>query len=280
VHYEVPYGYWLLGSTVSGYDYFQTVAGASQAYRYSGHNGNGEIRLSRLLYRDAARKTGAYVRGWMRNADNFIDDTEIEVQRRRTAGWELGLTHREFIGGAILDASLAWRRGTGAMAALRAPEEGFGEGTSRLELLSAEAQLNVPFAMAGQRLRYAGTWRGQWNRTALTPQDRFAIGGRYTVRGFDGEMSLSGDRGWLWRNELAWMAGPAGLELYVGADYGEVGGRSAQWLLGRRLAGAVVGLRGRYKGLHCDVFAGKPLYKPAGFRTASTTAGFSLSWSY
>ncbi len=36
----------------------------------------------------------------------------------------------------------------------------------------------------------------------LTQQDKLSIGGRYTVRGFDGELSLSGEKGWLWRNEL------------------------------------------------------------------------------
>ena len=30
----------------------------------------------------------------------------------------------------------------------------------------------------------------------------FSIGGRYTVRGFDGEASLMGERGWLLRNDI------------------------------------------------------------------------------
>lgn len=280
VHYEVPYGYWLLGFTLSGYDYHQSVAGANQTYRYSGTSGNAEVRLSRILYRDAVRKTGAYLRGWTRKSNNFIDDTEVEVQRRRMAGWEAGLTHREFIGTATLDASVGYRRGTGGMDAMRAPEESFGEGTSRPEILTADAQLNVPFTVASQRLRYTGSWRAQWNRTPLVPQDRFSIGGRYTVRGFDGEVTLTGDRGWLLRNDLGWALGQSGLELYAGADYGEVGGPSTRWLIGTRLAGAVLGLRGGYKGLYWDVFVGKPLMKPEGFRTASTTAGFNVSWSY
>jgi hemolysin activation/secretion protein len=29
-----------------------------------------------------------------------------------------------------------------------------------------------------------------------------AIAGRYTVRGFDGEQMLSGEKGLLWRNEI------------------------------------------------------------------------------
>ncbi|WP_436295289.1 ShlB/FhaC/HecB family hemolysin secretion/activation protein, partial [Variovorax sp. LjRoot178] len=94
------------------------------------------------IYRDQRRKTTLGLRGFRRSARNFINDTEIEVQRRVTGGWELGLAHREFIGQATLDANLAYRRGTGAFGALPAPEEAFGEGTSRFRLVSAELGLN------------------------------------------------------------------------------------------------------------------------------------------
>ncbi|MDB0572598.1 ShlB/FhaC/HecB family hemolysin secretion/activation protein [Ralstonia solanacearum] len=280
VHYEVPYDYWLLGFTTSSYDYYQSVVGANQTYIYSGTSENSEVRLSRLFYRDAVRKTSAYVRGWVRSSANFIDDTEIEVQRRRTAGWEIGLNHREFIGAATLDANVAYRKGTGMLSSLPAPEEAFEEGTSRPSLITVDAQLSVPFAVASQRLRYTTAWRGQWNRTPLVPQDRFSIGGRYTVRGFDGENTLIGDRGWLVRNDLGWALGNSGQELYAGVDYGEVGGQSTRLLIGQHLAGAVLGLRGGYKGLFWDVFVGTPLSKPEGFRTSHTTAGFNVSWSY
>lgn len=279
VHYSVPLGYWQLGATAGGYKYRQTVAGYSQNYVYRGTSENAEVRLSRLLYRDATRKTGAYVRGWLRQSGNYIDDTEIEVQRRRTGGWELGLTHREYLGTSILDATLAYRRGTGAFGAMAAPEEDFGEGTSRMQVITADAQFAVPFRIANQSLRYTANWRAQWNRTPLVPQDRFAIGGRYTVRGFDGELTLMGERGWLWRNDLGLALG-AGQEVYVAVDVGRVGGPATRWQPGRTLAGSDIGLRGGMHGGYWDVFLGTPLYKPQGFRTDSVIAGFSMGWSF
>ncbi|MGW8305456.1 MAG: ShlB/FhaC/HecB family hemolysin secretion/activation protein [Achromobacter pulmonis] len=277
-HYSLPHGYWALSATASGYGYRQTVAGYSQNYVYSGASDNAELRLSRLVHRDATRKTSLYGRGWMRRSNNFIDDTEIGVQRRRTGGWEVGLTHREYLGESTLDASLAYRRGTGAFNAMPAPEEDFGEGTSRMKVIAASAQLMVPLPLGPQRARYIGSWRAQWDRTPLVPQDRFSIGGRYSVRGFDGELSLMGERGWVWRNELGLLLG-AGQELYFGADYGHVGGPSTRWLRGRNLAGSVIGLRGGAAGFHWDVFAGTPLSKPRGFQSESLTAGFTLGWS-
>jgi hemolysin activation/secretion protein len=279
LHYEVPYGYWLLGATASSYAYHQAVAGYAQDYVYSGTSHNADVRLSRLLYRNATLKLGAYARAWERDSNNFIDDTEVLVQRRRQAGWEAGFTYKQFIGTATLDADAVYRRGTGAFNALHAPEEMYGEGTSRSEIITADATLTAPFQLGHQRFRYIGSWRAQWNQTPLVPQDRFAIGGRYTVRGFDGELQLTGNRGWLIRNDLGWMIG-GGQELYLGADVGHVGGPPTAWELGQTLAGVALGLRGGWHGWAWDVFVGAPISKPHGYPTANPTTGFNLSWSY
>jgi hemolysin activation/secretion protein len=276
-HYSLPLGFWLASATLSSYDYHQTVVGPFQSYTYSGHSENAEARLSRLLHRSISGKTSTYARLWQRTSDSYIDDVRIDVQHRRVAGWEAGLTHKHFMGAAVLDGSIAYRRGTGAFHSLPAPEELFNEGTSRMKLITADAQLAVPFKIGEQSLRYNASWRGQWNQTPLIPQDRFAIGGRYTVRGFDGQVSLTGERGWLWRNDVG-MAVGGGQELYVGMDYGRTGGPSTEFQLGNSLAGAVIGLRGGANGLSWDAFFGAPLAKPGGFPTASTTYGVSLGW--
>lgn len=278
-HLSVPYSYWSLGTTLSGYEYRQTVAGARLHYVYRGTSDNAEVKLSRLLYRDAVRKSGAYLTGWMRRSSNFIDDTEVEVQRRRTGGWSAGLTHREYLGASTLDGNLGYRRGTGAFDAMAAPEELFDEGTSRMALITADVELMMPFQLGAQTLRYTGNIRTQWDRTPLVPQDRFSIGGRYSVRGFDGELTLMGERGWVWRNELGLALG-AGQSVYLGADYGHVGGNSTRWLNGRDLAGAVIGLRGGMSGFAWDLFVGGPLHKPEGFQTSALTTGFNVNWSY
>ena len=280
VHYSLPFGYWLVGFTYSSYDYHQTVQGINQRYIYSGNSSNNDLRLSRVIWRDAVSKTTLGFRLWERESKNFTDDTEIRVQRRRMAGWEVSLAERLFIKDATLDASLTYRHGTGAFGALAAPEESAMPGASRPTVVTADLQLAIPFTLAEQRLRYNGVLRTQWNDSPLVPQDRFSIAGRYTVRGFDGETLLSAERGWLLRNDLSAALGATGQEFYLGVDYGEVAGTSAQYLVGRRLAGAVLGLRGYFKGLSTDVFIGQPLSKPNGFQTASCTAGFSLNWSF
>lgn len=283
-HYSLPLGYWLLGATYSTSRYFQNVAGLSQDYTYSGTSENTELKLCRLVHRDAARKTSLSLKAWQRKSNNYIDDTEIEVQRRVVGGWELGANHKESVGDATLEASLAYKRGTGDFDSIPAPEEAFNEGTSKFGIWILDANANVPFKALGQSFKYSAALHVQGNSTPLTPQDRLAIGGRYSVRGFDGESSLAAERGWTLRNDFSLALGESGQELYLGVDAGEVSGPSASRLLGNTLSGGVLGLRGSFKVANgqCqyDLFAGAPLYKPEGFKTAQTTAGFSLSLSF
>lgn len=284
VHYSLPLGYWLFGFTASSYDYHQVVSGVNQSYLYSGRSENSDIKASRLIFRNAINKTYLSLRGFFRKSSNYIDDTEIEVQRRRTAGWEFGFNQTWYIGRSLLDYGLAYKRGTGALNALKAPEKNFDEGTSRMQTLTAELGFGLPFTIQSpwgeQSLHYSTQLRGQYNFTPLSPQDRFSIGNRYTVRGFDGQMSLSADNGWFMRNELSALIANTGQSVYWGLDYGEVGGQSSDILLGRQLAGIVMGLRGGYKGFSYDVFVGKALKKPKGFETAKTTAGFNVNLTF
>lgn len=284
VSYSIPFGYWTLSATSSSSAYHQTVAGTNQSYFYSGKSDSSDITLSRLIYRDAVRKTTLSFKTFLRRSSNFVDDTEVEPQQRRTAGWELGVAHREFIGSTTLELSVAYRRGTGAFSALPAPEQAFGEGSSRFTLATTDISLMVPFKLSlpwgEQNLRYNLSGRAQWNGTPLTPQDRFSIGGRYTVRGFDGEQTLLADHGWVVRNDLAAALGGSGQEVYVGLDAGAIGGPAAAQLVGTTLAGAVVGLRGSVVGVNVDVFVGTPISRPNNFVTSRFTAGFSLSKTF
>lgn len=279
-HYSLPLGYWTLAATVSRNRYRQTVVGLNQNYLYSGTSEQSEIKLSRVVHRDMAGKITASLKAFQRKSNNFIDDTEVQVQRRVVGGWELGLNYRGNLATTVLDGSLVYRRGTGAFGSIPAPEEAFGEGNSHMQLLIADANLSFPFALAGRAWTYSGNWRAQSNFTPLTPQDRFTIGGRYSVRGFDGQSSLSTERGWLLRNEMLTPIGTGNIGVYLGLDHAELGGASAGSLIGTRLSGMVIGLRGALNKLQFDVFAGIPVRKPPGFITDASTAGFNLNLNF
>lgn len=279
-HYSVPFGYWQFAVTASDYNYHQTIAGAVEDYQYSGESQNLAVQLSRLLHRSGTQKTTLTYDVQARRTRNYINDTEIQVQRRQTAAWRLGLQHRHYISQATLDAGISWQRGTRWFGAQPAPEEIFGEATALSKILQMNASLNLPFSLSSQAFRYTFQYQRQLSNTPLTPQEQFAIGNRWTVRGFDGERTLNASNGWYIRNDLAWQTPLPEQELYLGIDYGEVGGAGSEYLVGRHLAGGVVGVRGRLLSTDYDVFIGRPFSKPAGFMTSDFTAGFNLFWNY
>ena len=280
LYYSIPWRNYLLTLSGSKYSYHQTVAGAFESYVYSGESQQMKANLSRLLSRGSQHKT--YINGalWTKKSHNYIDDTEVEVQRRRTAGWEVGINHTHYISDLVLQIFAGYKRGTGGNKALPAPEEEFGEGTSRMQIITAGLDLTYPFTMGNQPFRFNTSWNGQWNRTPLTQQDKFSIGGRYTVRGFDGELSLSGEKGWLWRNELGWDIANKGHELYLGIDQGKVHSSQDELQVGSSLIGGVIGLRGKLWGINYDYFVGKPIKKLEGFRTSNVTTGFNVSYRF
>lgn len=282
LHYSVPFGKWTWAFNHSGYRYHQAVAGLSAAYDYNGKSYNTDLGFNRLIYRDAKRKTHVGAKLWTRETQSYIDDAEITVQRRRTAGWLAELSHKEYIGNSTAQFKIAYKRGTGMSDALRAPEEAFGEGTSRMKIWTASADVNTPFQIGKQLFAYDTSVHAQWNKTQLTSQDKLAIGGHHTVRGFDGEMSLSAERGWYWSNDLSWQFKP-GHQLYLGADVGHVSGQSAKWLLGQTLAGTAIGIRGQIKlggNLHYDIFTGRALKKPEFFQSRKWASGFQVGYTF
>lgn len=279
-HYSIPWGYWQLSANTSYYRYHQVVAGQFTDYEYAGESRTTTVELSRVVHRTSNSKTTLAAAGFLTTSRNYMDDVEMEIQKRRMAGWEFGVSHRQHIGGTTLDADARFRWGSGAFGALPAPEEEVGEGTARPRVLTLNVRWRIPFKLGRLHFTYTPQWRQQWSFDTLVARDRFTIGGRYSVRGYSGDMTLSADNGFTFRNDLALALGKTGQELYLGVDVGRVWGPFADYLLGQTLSGAALGFRGGYKGFGYDVFISRPLNKPDRFPGSRWVAGFSASWQY
>lgn len=275
--WSVPVGWWSLSLTGSDYHYHQTVAGLTEDYRYGGKSRTLSAQLSRVLHRSSAQKTTLTWDVQTRTTRNYVNDTEVTVQRRHISSWKAGLQHRHYIGSATLDAGISYQRGTRWFGAQPAQEELFNEGTALSRILRTDARLSLPFTLVRENFRYDVAWQRQTSNTPLTTQEQFSIGGRWTVRGFDGERTLNADRGWLVRNDLSWRLPLPGSEFYLAADYGEVAGKGTQFLVGNHLVGGAAGLRGSLWRVSYDLFAGVPFSRPVGFKTSPATFGFNLN---
>ncbi|WP_199544198.1 ShlB/FhaC/HecB family hemolysin secretion/activation protein [Paraburkholderia kururiensis] len=279
-YYSIPWGNWTFTATGSQYDYHQQIAGAFTTLVSSGKSSNFDVKAEYQFYRNQVQKNMVEFRVGKRFSEAFIDGTEIDVQHRDNSYAEVGWEHKHYIGAAQLDSTLAYRWGVpwfGAQADL--PGVGAGAPTYYYHMETLDATLSVPFAIAGFPLRYTATVRAQNTPNVLYPTEYFSIGSRYTVRGFDGDTMLAAEKGVFMRNELEVPISRLGQAVYVGLDGGEVFGPEANNLLGRRLVGAVIGLRGSaFKHVSYDVFIGGPLYQPERFPNHWPVAGFSVSF--
>lgn len=285
--YQVPFKNYEFMLNFNSSNYEQYVAGYNAPILYSGETQQTNATLSRLLSRSQFYKTNLYLKMYHRRTQNFIENIEVGVQRRETAGWNIGLQHRQYIGSAIFDVNLNYRRGTGALHAKAAPEEQIydiygnllpSEGYARAPLWSADVRLSYPFQILNHPVQYRLNWKGQLAPKILVPQDRFYIGGRYSVRGFDENILLSGDRGHSLQQEFVMNSPLPNTQFYFGLDQGWVGGRNSI-PRSRYLLGSVTGLRSYYKGVYVDAFVGRGLIAPYYFEKKWVT-GFSINFSY
>ncbi|MGM0516882.1 MAG: ShlB/FhaC/HecB family hemolysin secretion/activation protein [Pseudomonadota bacterium] len=273
LHYSFPLGLWRFGATASRFRYHQTIAGINRDHRYSGEGERREIDISRVVRRTSTGRTRLKATAWLQTYANAIDRTRLSVQDRRMAGYSIGIAHRHFFGRQVLNLALDHRWGTGMLGARPAPEEPFGEGTARPRITSLDIRLDAPFTLDDRSLRYRGEIRAQYNHTRLIPQDRFAIGSRHSVRGFGGDLLLSGDRGAYWRNELH-LELPGPLHPYLALDAGRVDGPSARDLPGRHLLGGAFGLQWRWKNTWLDAWASRAIDRPSAYPDPGLQVGF------
>ncbi|SEP30530.1 ShlB/FhaC/HecB family hemolysin secretion/activation protein [Propionispora vibrioides] len=277
-YYSLPYGYWTFSLSNSTYDYHQTVLGTNQTFPYSGTSQTTEFRAQRLLHRDQTSKTGAQFRIIKKDSRNYLSDTELPNQRKDVTADELALTHHQYYGKTVLDLDLAYRWGVPWFGAQ--PDTASGDSpTTRYQLWTLDANLSTPLKLGKKTGQYQISFRAQQTDDVLYTSDQFSIGNQYTVRGFDGEQTLTAENGWYVRNEIS-LPVHNGKELYLGLDYGRVSGPSAQFLDGHSLSGAVLGLRGSTGRFSYDVNTGWPLHKPATLETSSHPLNFMLNYQY
>ena len=284
VSYSLPFGYWTFFASAGKSTYHQALAGGSAPVIYGGVTKQLQAGLSVVPYRGSSYKGSASLTLLRKRASSSLNDVPIDVQRRDVTGYELAYEHRHYVGRTVLDIG-AGIRGTlrrfSDQPGVAHDEPGWN---GRTTILTANAGVYIPFHALGQTFSYQTSWQIQHARTPIVPVDYFTIGGRYTVRGFDGQMMLAAEDGWSIRNDFSLNLDPLihapGHQAYTGLDAGRTGGPLVKYLSGRTLVGAVVGVRGRfdvpYGKVGYDISAGRPLSKPGTLKTASTVYSLAL----
>ncbi|WP_199883795.1 ShlB/FhaC/HecB family hemolysin secretion/activation protein [Anaerosinus massiliensis] len=276
IYYSIPQGYWTYTFSGSSYRYHQTVPLENDAFRFSGKSTKFEFNVDRLIYRDQNSKTTLGLGLTKSHSKSYIEDTELEGQRRDMTAAQISLTQKQYIGQNVLDYTVGYKRGVPWFGA----QEYFKEAdlpTSRYQLWTLDANLTVPLQFGSRKGQYTGILHGQYTQDTLYASEFLSIGNRYTVRGFDGETTLSAENGWYLQNEFSIALDDAN-QLYIGLDYGQISGATANQNAGKKLAGAVLGLRGKLDASRTqyDLFVGTALKKPKHMEAKGAVIGFQL----
>ncbi|WP_232430349.1 ShlB/FhaC/HecB family hemolysin secretion/activation protein [Burkholderia ubonensis] len=238
-----------------------------------------EASVGYVPYRSGHGKTTLRFRLARREDRSWIGMTELDVFRHDIVSYEVSAAHREKLGRGTVDASIGMRSSLAGLSAFSGRVNGQPAWDGRYRVYTAALGADAPFRIGARPFGYRGFLQLQYAPGALPSTEYLQIGGRYTVRGFDGNQTLAGDSGWFWRNELAtpWFGAH---EAYVAFDAGLVtgaGSREGAGREGRTLVGAALGVRGGYRMLGYDVALGVPLCKPGALKTAQPTLAVSLT---
>ncbi|CUH94302.1 hypothetical protein P22_0368 [Propionispora sp. 2/2-37] len=275
-YYSIPSGNETLTFSKSSYSYHQTVHTAVLPFQQSGETENYQFLVTHLLSRDQTKKTNMEFGLIKKKRRSFIDDTEVTVQRQDTTALRLGVTRRQYAGNTVMDAALRYQEGVPWLGAQDGVTDHLpGQPTTRYNMFLIDFNINTPLQIGAIQSRYELTIRGQRTNNLIYGSEFFSIGGRYTVRGFDGEQTLSAENGLIVQNELR-LPMDKHNQLYLALDYGRVQGPSTEYLLGKELWGSAIGIRGSLKNVQYDAFVGWPLKKPDGFKTAKRACGFQV----
>ncbi|MGL5512901.1 MAG: ShlB/FhaC/HecB family hemolysin secretion/activation protein, partial [Sporomusa sp.] len=276
IYYSIPFGNDRVTYSHGYHDYRETVTYAVVPFLSSGEFASDQLSISHLLQRNQTSKTELELSVIHKKRRSYINGTEIEVQRQDTTAMQTGISHRQYLGQSVLDTSIKWQKGVPWFKAAAGPTDHLaGEATTKYNLYLLGLNLTAPVRLGNHSGQYNLSIRGQKTNDRVYGSEFFSIGGRYSVRGFDGEQTLSAESGIVARNELRFPLA-SHHQFYTAVDYGKVRGPSTEYLLGTELVGSAVGFRGKVNALMYDVSVGWPLKKPAGFTTANQVYSFQL----
>jgi hemolysin activation/secretion protein len=277
LYYSLPYGFWSLDLYASRSEYLQNINGIYTDFSYRGKYRNLSLKVNRLLYRNASQKNTLSFQVLKRNSHFYLNDTELQLQKRNMSNWSIEFNHRHYIGQSIVDAMLSYQRNTSWFGAERPVDS-----APSSRVVNLDVSTSTPFTVKDLSLSYQSRFRQQYSPDRLTTQDQFSIGNRWTVRGFDGEVNMMANKGYYLRNDLNLNLNlpKLGQQLYLGMDYGRVKGDGSNDFADGHLLGSVAGIRGRVKAVGYDAFVGVPVSKPDNFTTSPVNLGFTLQWQF
>lgn len=283
VNFSIPFGYSLLTLDANASRYDSMLAAPSgQQFLSSGNTHTKSVSLSQVDYRDQNSRWSTSETFTAKSANNYLAGQLLDVNSRKLSVLDLGTNYSITLAGGVIIGQLDYLRGLKIDGALQ-DMNGLSKETPHAQFNKWTLDLNFTkrFAALGQDFSFNSHFNGQYAPQTLFGSEQIAIGGIYSVRGFNNTVIL-GDKGYFVRNELSMLeAFTLGGEklagrLYAGYDYGHVGS-VAYGVQEGGLSGVTVGLSVNLRGLTIDLFESSPITLPSELKRESAQTWFRLS---
>lgn len=201
--YSLPFGWWNLSYSYAESEYRSRAEANSFKFKQTGDSQNHQLRLERVIHRDALSKTSlstgiAYLR-----TNNFIEDSKLALSSNRLSEAQFGINHGRRIGRSFLNIDLGVQNGIGAFDAQANHDPKNGQADARYRKYTATVSYLYPFQLWGESLSFSSLMTGQHSEDVLFSPQRMSLGGQSSIRGYKDQM-LAGDSGGYWRNDLRW----------------------------------------------------------------------------
>ncbi len=203
LNYNLPFGWWNLTYSYNESEYRSLAQANGFSFKQSGDSQNHQLRLERVIYRDAVSKTSLSSGVSYLSTHNYIEDSKLALSSNRISEAQFGINHGRRIGGGFLNVDLGMQDGIGAFDAQSNRDVKAGQPDARYRKYTATLSYLQPFKLGDESFSFSSLMTGQHSEDVLFSPQRTSLGGLSSIRGYQ-DQSLTGDSGGYWRNDLRW----------------------------------------------------------------------------
>ncbi len=256
ITYLLPYRKYLFSYRYSNLSTQQPIHFPDKEYPYRNQSKTQTIAIERNIYRAQTSRLTIQLSVEDYRKKAYIRNTELRIQRIHKFNIAAGMKYTTYYPNGMLNALLNVSHESYRQPAhLASP--------SAKTVPGIVGTVDISYLQQGKwanhSVQYRLLFHGQKRTQARYSIDELAIGGRYTVRGFTGERTLSGKDGWYMQQE--WTLGNHAIKPFLGWDIGAVY-HSAEPLSGHVLSGVSVGITAMFKNGYASLSCSTPIIRP------------------
>ncbi|MBB7443189.1 ShlB/FhaC/HecB family hemolysin secretion/activation protein [Escherichia coli] len=271
-YYSIPVGYWEYGFFYSKSKSQQVIPLSYISLDYVGTSEYLSAKATRTVYRDKTKKFAGSAELIRRKSNYTLNGEELTLQARDMGNIKLGLNYKQQLPDAFWDSTLSWQRFLTWFGGEKTPDMQYGDVSPVSNIFNFEGNYTLQIKNG----YYNTAFFAQYAPRELTLQDQITVGDRWSIRGFENSVGLSGNDGFYIKNTLAFPLPGMKANYYAGLDFGQVYQDASYG--DESLMGAAVGIDGNIKSLEYNFSVSTPLKYPATLDIDRVNVNFNFSY--